>query len=111
MKRWSAVLTLVLGLIFTQVTLSAQTEEESFSTAGKITQLNIQEKTLGLKREGGLELTFHVNDVTQILIGEEAKPLTDLAVGDSIEMEYVYNKDYEKFARTIRKSLTPPPSP
>lgn len=80
-----------------------QEEEKLFSTRGKLTEINLEEKVLRLKNEGGLELTFLLTDTTQVKTGEAIRPLADLAVDDSVKMDYRYNENYEKVVRTIEK--------
>lgn len=86
--------------------LAAQTaapEEGVFSTKGKITEVAPGEKIVRLKNEGGLELTFQVAATTEIQEGEELKLFENLVPGDSVEIRYTYNEDYEKVARLIQK--------
>ncbi len=76
---------------------------EFFTAKGKITQLNAEEKVLHVKLEAGLEVTFHADDKTLIKAGETTKSFADLAADDPVMIEYVYNGDYEKVAKTITK--------
>ncbi len=71
-------------------------EEGFFSTKGTITRMEADQKRFTLKNEGGLELTFYTG---------EAKTFAGLAVGDAVEIDYLYNENYEKIAQSIRKPL------
>ena len=84
-------------------TLPAETKEKEqiFSTKGTLTQIDASAKILRVKIEGGLELTFRVDDSTQIRKGEALKSFADLQGDQPVEMEYVYNEDFEKVARTV----------
>ena len=70
--------------------------EELFSTQGTITRMKADQKRFTLKNEGGLELTFYTG---------EATTLADLAVGDAVEIDYLYNENYEKIAQAIKKGV------
>ena len=87
---------------------------------GVITQLDPPTKTLHVKNEGGLELTYRVDDATRISApagqgGNSARELTfsELEANDPVEIEYRYNENYEKIALSIQKEpqpQAPPPS-
>lgn len=104
MKIFLAAVTLAIHFLFVSNSVFAVTEtkpkEELFSTKGTIIEINLQEKVLHVKNEGGLELTYHA---------DEATPLDDFAVNDFVEMDYLYNQDYEKMIRNIKKSSPPAP--
>lgn len=78
-------------------------KKEFFSTKGTLMRVETGEKKFFLKNEGGLELTFHADESTRLAIGQNQTSLADLAPGDSLEIDYVYNENYEKTARSIRK--------
>lgn len=105
MKPSLILLTLLFALTLKSDTVFSETakpQEEIFSTKGTLTEVNPEEKFVRLKNEGGLELTFLVNATTQVRLSEKQELLTYLAVNDEVEMEYVYNENYEKVARTIQ---------
>lgn len=90
-------------------------KEDSFSMKGVITQLDSATKTLHVKNEGGLELTYRVDDATRISTpegtgGNSARELTfsELGVNDPVEIEYRYNENYEKIALSIQREPQPP---
>jgi len=91
-------------------TPAADTQEELFSTQGTITEINAEEKYLRVKVEGGLELTFHVDDATAVQAGAETKSYADLLVDDLVSVSYLYNENYEKIAREITKHPRPTPT-
>lgn len=84
-----------------------RTQEEFFSTKGTIIQVDAEEKVLHVKIEGGLEATFHVDDKTVIKAGEAPQSFAALVADDSLALEYFYNENYEKVARTITKLPEP----
>ncbi len=96
----SGTWTLSGGVIGAQ---TAAPEEGVFSTKGKITEVVPEEKTVRLKNEGGLELTFQVVATTEIKEDEGLKLFENLVPGDTVEIRYTYNEDYEKVASLIRK--------
>ena len=96
--------------------------EDSFSVKGLITKIDATTKTLHVKNEGGLELTYRVDDSTQIEIAEEpgkasGRPLlfSELAANDPLEISYRYNENYEKIALSVqkqpKKTAAAPPRP
>ena len=105
MLRTFSVLTLVLTLFaVTGVAApSVKPEEGVVSAKGKLTQVNLEGKSLLIRIEEGLELTFFADETTRIQIGKETKSLADLAAGDSVEIEYRYDQDYQKVLQSIRK--------
>lgn len=82
--------------------------ENLFSTKGTVTQIDQETQTLRVKNEGGLQLTFHTDTTTRVLAGDELKTLAGLSTGDTIEIEYAYNENYEKVARSIKKTVPVP---
>ena len=116
MNRWTDFLKIFTGVIILFVGVychtlllplswAQQEAEKPLSTQGTLTEVNQEEKFLRLKNEGGLELTFLIMDTTQILAGETPHPLADLAVGDSVKVDYDYNENYEKVIRSITKTV------
>ena len=79
-------------------------EEGRFTTRGVITQIDLSTKTLLVRNEGGLELTFHLNDGTQVRTGKTTLSAADLKAEDEVEIDYEYNADFEKIVRTVTKS-------
>ena len=75
--------------------------------------MNQEDKVLRVKIEGGLELTFHTDEATVIRKAEGTGTFKDLMEGGAVEMEYVYNENYEKVAQAIRLTSAekngPPP--
>lgn len=108
--KWSAV-TILLGILFISQNSPVfsqppeQVVKENFSVKGTITEINPNQQIIKAKNEGGLELTFSIIATTEILEGEQAKLLADLAPGDNVEIKYVYDDNYEKIARLIRKGV------
>ena len=95
-------------------------KDDSFSVKGLVTRIDSATKTLYVKTEGGLELTYHVDDSTQVEAPGDSGGTPDrellfskLAVNDSVEISYRYNENYEKMALSVRKqqekSKTPRP--
>lgn len=78
-------------------------KEESFSTRGTLTRIEMDQKIFFLKNEGGLELTFHASEATQVMVGQVLGSVADLQAGDSVEIDYEYSENYEKIVRSIRK--------
>ncbi|GEM_PF-6225622 len=95
-----------LLILFASTSIAApgpKPEEGILSAKGKLTQVNPAEKVLLIKIEKGLELTFFVDEATQIQAGKETRLLTDLQAGDSVEIEYLYDQDFKKILRSVRK--------
>ena len=116
MKLWKKFLVgLALAVTFlpsdTCFSLEPQTQEEHFSIEGTITEIespakssqSAEGKIIRLKNEKGLELTFRLDSSTSVKVGEDTQSINDLAVNDPIEIEYVYNENYEKVGRSIKK--------
>lgn len=108
--RWLLVVGVMGATLFFASTRSfaeikKMEKEELFSIQGTLIQVETGEKMFLLKNEGGLELTFRVNEGTEIKIGQGSGLLSHLAAGDSVEVDYIYNENYEKVARSIRKLL------
>lgn len=98
MKLFVIVFTLAFTAVFAPprgcAEVQAVKKEELFSTKGTLTRVEAGEKMFFLKNEGGLELTFHTDAQTE---------MSGLGEGDFLEIDYFYNENYEKVARTIRK--------
>jgi len=94
---------LLVLLIFLAQAAFAQPAEEHFSTRGTVTRINQDQKIVSVKTEGGLELTFHIEETTQILRDSKTQSFADLALEDEVEIEYDYNPDYEKIVRTLKR--------
>lgn len=94
---------LILSVSTTFATPDPKTDQGMFSAKGKITQVNAGERFLLVKLENGPELTFFVDEATQVRMGKETTSLARFATGDSVEMEYFYDQDYRKVLRTLRK--------
>ncbi len=108
MRHFFIVLTLAFIVSAVSPAIFAEESAEGILLAeGKLTQINVQEKFLRSKKEKGPELTYFLAETTEIVIEESPAPLESLAVDDSVEIEYLYDKDYRKVLRRIRK-LTPP---
>ena len=75
--------------------------DEFFLAQGTITEVRPEEKILHVKIDVGLELTFYENETTLINLGGQKQSFADLAAGDSVEIKYVYNEDYQKVAQAI----------
>ena len=75
--------------------------DEFFLAQGTITEVRPEEKILHVKIDAGLELTFYENETTLINLGGQKQSFADLAAGDSVEIKYVYNEDYQKVAQAI----------
>ena len=95
--------------LFAQTMPQGRTED-SFSIKGLIARVDSATKTLYVKNEGGLELSCHVDDSTQIEAAEEAGQkagrallFSELAVNDSVEISYRYNENYEKIALSVQR--------
>ena len=97
----SLVLFLVLSLKTGEVFTQTSALEEMFSAKGTVTDVNADEKSFHAKMEGGLELTFFVNDETVVKMGDENRLFADLGEGAAVEITYFYNDNYEKVAKTI----------
>ena len=85
-------------------------KEDSFSVKGVITRTDPATKTLYVKTQSGLELTYQVDDSTQIDAPGNSGGTPDrevlfskLAANDAVEINYRYNENYEKIALLIRK--------
>ena len=85
-------------------------KEDSFSVKGVITRTDPATKTLYVKTQSGLELTYQVDDSTQIDAPGNSGGAPDrevlfskLAANDPVEISYRYNENYEKIALLIRK--------
>ena len=103
MKRTGISLTLFLGLVlFLQPVWGEDTPqvEGVLSARGALTEVNPQERVFRFKKEKGLDLTYFLDD-------EGLVSLNNFAAGDFVEIEYVYDKDYRKVVRSLRK--LPPP--
>ena len=75
--------------------------DEFFLAQGTITEVRPEEKILHVKIDAGLELTFYENEATLINFGGQKQSFADLAAGDSVQIKYVYNEDYQKVAQAI----------
>ena len=91
-------------------TVAPTRKEDSFSVKGVISRTDPVTKTLYVKTESGLELTYHVDDSTQIDAPGNSGGAPDrevlfskLAVNDAIEINYRYNENYEKIALSVQK--------
>ena len=118
MKRLIFFLTLSLMAIvclyhnaggFSETAVPAR-REDSFSVKGVITRTDPATKTLYVKTQSGLELTYQVDDSTQIDAPGDSGGAPDrgvlfskLAADDPVEISYRYNENYEKIALLIRK--------
>ena len=98
-----SVLVVILTAAFS--TAFAEIQQKYFSTEGTLTDVQPEQKTLRLKNKGGLELTFRAEEGVAVRIGGVVKSFADLHPGDSVEMEYDYNENYEKILQSI--SVTP----
>ena len=111
MKYFLAILVFLMSATLTPAPAFSEIEPnlpiEHFSTQGVVTHLDPARKVVYLKTERGLELTFHISETTVITQGQETKSLADLAPEDEIEIEYDYNQDYEKVARSVKKKSKP----
>ena len=111
MRSSLVILVFLTNVIFVSAPAFSETKElkteDFFSAKGVVTRVDLAQKVVYLKTEGGLELTFHINETSQITQGSETQSLADLAVGDEVEMEYDYNPDYEKIVRLIKKKSPP----
>ncbi len=111
MKTWIVFLIcLAAGLSFSGSAFSQTSEtgqEGRFTTRGVITKIDGPAKTIFVRNDGGLELTFHLDEGTQIRLGKTGASLADLKDEDEVEMDYEYNNDYEKIVRTLTKSASP----
>jgi hypothetical protein len=94
-------LVFVLVLTLGPALASAESPEDLFSTEGAITQVDAAENIIHVKVEGGLEVTFHLDDTTAVQAGEAVKSFADLQVGDTVKIGYRYNDNYEKVARSV----------
>ena len=112
-KTFLTISALAFAFLLNTTGVLAETQDELFSTKGTLTQVDTVGKMLRVKIEGGLELSFRVEDATQIMVGETPKTLVDLGVNDSVEIQYFYNQNYEKVAKTIKKPVagSVPPGP
>ena len=111
--RIALFLSLFVGLSFSQagaLETKAAEPAKPFSTQGTVTRVDLPTQVINLKNEGGLELTFHLNETTQVRMGEKVGSAADLAADEEVEMEYDYNADYEKIARSILIKKGPPPA-
>jgi hypothetical protein len=105
MKRTGISLILFLGLVlFLQPVWGEDTPqvEGVLSAQGTLTEVNPQERFFRFKKEKGLDLTYFLDD-------ESVISLNHFATGDFVEIEYVYDKDYRKVVRSLKK-LPPPES-
>ena len=91
-------------------TVAPARKEDSFSVKGVITRTDPATKTLYVKTQSGLELTYDVDDSTQIDAPgnsggapDSAVLFSKLAANDPVEITYRYNENYEKIALLIRK--------
>ena len=80
-----------------------QPAPDSFLAKGSITEVQAQEKMIRVKIEGGLELTFHITEKTEITEGMPSGPSSALKPGDFVEIAYDYNENFEKIARSITR--------
>jgi hypothetical protein len=101
MRLFAMPLVLVLVLSLGLAGASAEGPDDLFSTQGTITEVNSSEKIIHVKIEGGLEVTFHLDTTTTVKAGEADRALTDLAAGDTVKIDYRYNDNYEKVARSV----------
>lgn len=101
------LLSLGLGVLLTVGPFAfAEAEPASFTAKGSITEVQAQEKMLRVKIEGGLELTFHVTEKTEITEEAASGPSSTLEAGDSVEIVYDYNENFEKIAKSITRLKT-----
>lgn len=70
-------------------------EEAAFSVKGTVVEIDSSAQVVRLKNEGGLELTFHAGEPPQ---------MTGLSVGEEVSLEYLYNENYEKVIRSIKRA-------
>lgn len=68
---------------------SATGKVKAKEMAGQIQSLDTTANTLVLKIKKG-EITFAVNDKTQIMMGKEQKHLSDLKVGEKVKVHYTH---------------------
>jgi len=111
--RIAILVSLCVGLSFSWASALETKEAEpakSFSTKGTLTRVDLPMNVIYLKNEGGLELTFHLNETTQVQSGEKTGSAADLAAEEEVEIDYEYNADYEKMARAISIKKGPPPA-
>ncbi len=73
-------------------------KQEPFRARGAVTQVDPAAKTFFLKNEGGLELTYFVDDSTDF----EGSEFLNLETGSNVEVTYRYNENYEKIALTVQ---------
>ena len=81
----------------------AEAGPSSFSAKGSITEVQAQEKMIRVKIEGGLELTFHITEKTEITEGMPSGPSLALKPGDFVAIVYDYNENFEKIAQSITR--------
>lgn len=74
---------------------------ENFSAAGTITVVDGGKKAIRVKVQKGLELTFFVVETTEITKAGSTKSFQNLAPLQEVQIEYLYNEDYEKVALKI----------
>ncbi|GEM_PF-2609507 len=111
--RIAIFVSLWLGLSFSQASALETPKAEpakSFSTQGTLTRVDLPANVIYLKNEGGLELTFHLSETTEIRSGEKTRSAADLAAAEEVEIDYEYNADYEKMAHSISIKKSPPPA-
>lgn len=111
MKTWMTILIALMAVSFPARWAWAQTDapesEGKFTLRGTLTRRDLPAKTLLVKNEGGLELTFHLKEAGRVSVGEETGSGADPAAGDEVEIEYEYNADYEKIIRSLKKRSSP----
>lgn len=100
MKRFLRIAVLLLWVLPLSRGL-AENPEELFSAQATVTEVNLEEKFFRAKVEGGLELTFQVEESTQIQAAETPQLLADLTPGTAVEIQYRYNQDFEKVAARV----------
>ena len=75
--------------------------DEIFSTKGTVNDVNEEEKSVHVKIEGGLELTFYVINITTIELQQETRNFSDLHSGAEVAIDYFYDESYRKVAKVI----------
>jgi len=126
MKKITLALLLVAGMIYVTLPVSVRAqetadtnaapmageEEQTDIVAGKVTAVDAAGNTLSVSDEAGKPYTVTATkEETSIWKGDDTINLSDVKVGDSVELEYYKNKDGKSVAiwvDVLTKESVPP---
>jgi len=83
----------------------ATTKAKSKEITGKIVSVDTVKNLLTMKTKKG-EMTFNVNEKTQIMMGKEQRHLSDLKAGEKVKVYYTHVEGKDLAERIIVKAVT-----